>query len=101
MGSPAADALQQIEIMGDDSLRLPAFGDVFAQLGEQSGDAARLKRAGGRKRVVHFFTGQEAGGGGAHKSELRSVFTQPAAFGKFDENVPGEIHSGPILREGH
>jgi hypothetical protein len=32
---------------------------------------------------------------------MRGMFPQPAAFGKFYEEVPGEIHPGSILREGH
>src|SRR6202041_2505801 len=62
------DALQNVEVVIRDRLRLGAALNVFAELRDEGSDALFCQLERGRESVVNRFTRHEAGDGAAQES---------------------------------
>src|SRR6266481_8708875 len=88
-----SDALQNLEIVFLNQLRLGAVLDVFAQVCEDRSDLLASQRLRRAKCVVQSFAGHKPGHSAAHKGVMCGVVAKPPILRRSQQQGSHQTHS--------
>src|SRR5271157_823278 len=86
------DAVQYVEVVPGDGVRLRRIGDVLAQVGENGANAGVLKRTSSGKGFVDCFAGHEARNRPLHETAAGRLRAQPATLRARQKQAPHKGH---------
>ena len=82
------DPVKDIDVVCRDGFRLSAFGEVFAEVGQDSGDAVRVLLTRRFEGIIQPLTWHETPDRAADDPRLGGTIAQPGAGRKSKQRAP-------------